>query len=125
MARVFKLRDFDRWMRKTPLTDAALCAAVAEMASGLVDADLGGNVYKKRVALPGGGKSGGVRTLVATRQGELWFFMFGFEKAERSNVTAKELAALKMLAADLLSQPPKALDDLGAKGSLKEICHEG
>ena len=67
-------------MRKTTLTDAALCLAVDEMEQGLLDADLGGHVVKKRVALPGRGKSGGVRTLVATRKAKLWFFVFGFEK---------------------------------------------
>lgn len=40
-------------MRKTGLTDDALCAAVTEMAQGLIDADLGGHVVKKRIALPG------------------------------------------------------------------------
>lgn len=67
---VFKVRDFDRWMRKTSLSDEALCVAVAEMAAGLVDADLGGGVLKKRIAVPGKGKSGGFRTLVATNKGD-------------------------------------------------------
>lgn len=40
--RVFKTRHFSRWMRKTELTDEALCGAVREMAQGLIDADLGG-----------------------------------------------------------------------------------
>ena len=61
MCLVFKTRHFTRWMRKTTLTDAALCQAVREMANGLIDADMGGDVVKKRVALPGRGKSGGVR----------------------------------------------------------------
>jgi hypothetical protein len=65
MRRVFKTRHFSRWMRKTDLTDVALCAAVVEMAAGLVDADLGGGIVKKRVALPSRGKSGSVRTLIA------------------------------------------------------------
>ena len=52
MRRVFKTRHFVRWMRKTALTDGALCQAVREMVDGLVDADLGGDVVKKRVALP-------------------------------------------------------------------------
>lgn len=62
---VFKTRTFARWSRKAGLPDRTLCAAVAEIAAGLVDADLGGNVYKKRVPVPGRGKSGGARVLVA------------------------------------------------------------
>ena len=38
-------------MRKTELNDQALCEAVVEMARGLIDADLGGGVVKKRVPL--------------------------------------------------------------------------
>jgi len=40
MQRVFKTRYFHRWMRKTSLSDLALCRAVAEMMQGLIDADL-------------------------------------------------------------------------------------
>lgn len=41
MRRVFKTRHFNRWMRKSELTDAALCMAVNEMTAGLIDAELG------------------------------------------------------------------------------------
>jgi hypothetical protein len=111
-------------MRKTELTDPALCAAVSEMARGLIDADLGGGVIKKRVALPGRGKSGGARTLVATNKGNRWFFVFGFEKNERSNVTSKELEALQKIAADVLRVTPAELDVLVESGELQEICDE-
>lgn len=67
MRRVFTTRTFTRSMKKAGLTDEALCAAVEEMSQGLVDADLGGDVLKKRVALPGQGKRGGARTIVATK----------------------------------------------------------
>ena len=70
--RVFKTKTFARWSRKADLPDRALCAAVEEIAAGLVDADLGGNVVKKRVPLPGRGKSGGARVLIATRMRERW-----------------------------------------------------
>lgn len=70
MRRVFKTRHFARWMRKTDLNDTALCQAVLEMERGLIDVDLGGGVLKKRVALPGRGKRGSARTLVATNRGD-------------------------------------------------------
>lgn len=47
---VLKRKDFARWQAGEKLPDAALCKAVEEMESGLVDADLGGFLYKKRVA---------------------------------------------------------------------------
>lgn len=111
-------------MRKSSLTDDALCDAVHEMAAGLIDADLGGGVVKKRIALPGRGKRGSVRTLVATRRGSLWFFVFGFEKAERGNISTTELSALKELGGHLLGLSGRelriALDD----GALEEICRD-
>lgn len=110
-------------MRKTELTDAVLCAAVEEMAAGLVDADLGGNVVKKRVSLPGRGKSGGARTLVATNKGTRWFFVFGFEKNERANIGDSELEALKGIATDLLTRTAAQLALAVEDGSLQEICN--
>jgi hypothetical protein len=124
MRRTFKTRHFSRWMRKTELTDQALCAAVHEMAQGLIDADLGGGVVKKRIALPGRGKSGSARTLLATNKGSLWFFVFGFEKNERANISAKELEALQTMAEDLLKSSAKALDEQVARNALEEICHD-
>ncbi len=124
MRRVLKTRHFIRWMRKTSLSDEMLCAAVFEMASGLIDADLGGGVFKKRVAVPGRGKSGGTRTLVATNRGDRWFFVFGFEKNDRTNISKKELEALQDLAAVLLGLSSKRLNALVENGALQEICDD-
>ena len=124
MKRVFKTRYFSRWMRKTELTDRALCSAVAEMAQGLIDADLGGGVVKKRVGLAGRGKRGGARTLVATNKGNKWFFVYGFEKNDRANITDDELEALKDIAEELLARTGRQLDEAVQDGSLQEICHD-
>jgi hypothetical protein len=124
MQRVFKTRHFNRWMRKTELQDVALCQAVSEMAQGLIDADLGGGVVKKRVALAGRGKSGGARTLVATNKGNRWFFVFGFEKNDRANIADDELQALKDLAHDLLTLTAPNLVCQLADGALLEICND-
>ena len=111
-------------MRKTELTDHVLCGAVTETARGLVDADLGGGVVKKRVAMPGRGKSGSARTLVATNRGDRWFFVFGFEKNERDNVSPKELRTLQIIAADLLTLASDQLAAQVANEALLEICHD-
>ena len=124
MRRVFKTRTFDRPAKRAGLKDPALCEAVAEMVAGQIDARLGGSIFKKRVALPGRGKSGSTRTLLATNMGTRWYFVFGFEKNERDNITDLELSALKRLATDLLkltdAQIPAALD----AETLKEICND-
>jgi hypothetical protein len=122
MKRVFKTRHFNRLMKS--LDDRALCDAVEEMMQGLIDADLGGYIVKKRVALPGRGKSGGARTIVATKKGSRWFFIFGFAKNEKANITASELERLQSFASDLLSLSDKSLDEVVKKGKLVEICHD-
>lgn len=111
-------------MRKTELTNRILCDAVAEMAQGLIDADLGGGVVKKRIGLAGRGKRGGARILVATNKGDRWFFVFGFEKNERANIADDELDALQDIAAQLLAQESLQLDEAVKDGSLQEICDD-
>ena len=96
--RVFRTRTFSRWSRRIGLSDDALCEAIEEMARAAIDADLGGHVVKKRVAIQGHGKRGGARTLIATRLADRWFFVYGFRKNERENVTEPELKALQGLA---------------------------
>ena len=85
--RAYKTKWFHRWALKEGVTDMSLVAAVSELAAGLVDADLGGYVVKKRAGLHGRGKRGGVRTVVALRHESLTFFIYGFAKNERANIT--------------------------------------
>ena len=122
--RVFKTRYFIRWFRKIGLADAALCQAVKEMEQGLIDANLGGGIVKKRLALPGRGKRGGARTLVATNKGNCWFFLFGFEKNARANISVEELEGLREIAKQLLGMTSKQLNEAIRDSSLQEICHD-
>lgn len=55
-------------------------------------------MVKKRVAVGGRGKSGGVRTLLAYKVDDKAFFVYGFAKNARANISANELKALKRLA---------------------------
>ena len=52
---IYMTRWFDRWARKQGLITSSLCAAVREMNEGLYDADLGGGLFKKRIARTGAG----------------------------------------------------------------------
>lgn len=88
--RIFKNKAFNKWAAKTVLSGDTLRAAVDEMERGLIDANLGGHVVKKRVAVGGRGKSGGFRTLLAYKSGDRAFFMYGFAKNVRANVSADE-----------------------------------
>lgn len=120
----FKTRTFNRWLRKSGLSDRQLAAAVAEMERGLIDADLGGHVVKKRVALPGQGKRGSTRTLVGTNYKDRWIFLFGFGKSERDNITVSELVVLQETAKDLLALNARQIEVAIEHGELLEIDHD-
>jgi hypothetical protein len=123
MKRVFKTKTFDRWARKV-VSDELLCQAAREIEQGQYEADLGGGVCKKRVAVPGQGKSGSTRTLVAKKHNAAIFFLAGREKnAPGSDFSAKEVEAAKIIGHALESANIKKLDDLVATEVLKEICN--
>ena len=124
MNRAFRTRTFSRWMHKAGLTDAALSQAVSEMAQGLIDADLGGHVVKKRVALPGQGKRGGARTIVATKLLDRWFFLYGFGKNDRANIDKDELKMLQEVAKDFLAFDDAQLAIALTAGEIVEICND-
>lgn len=124
MRRVFKTRTFGRWSRRAHIPDEVLCAAVAQMVAGLIDADLGGHVFKKRIPMPGRGKRSGARTIVGSNLEDRWFFLFGFEKKERATIDPRELAALQEIARALLALEAKLLEKAVGEGELVEICNE-
>jgi hypothetical protein len=100
--KIYKNNQFKRWQSKNKIPDTVIIKAIAEMENGLIDADLGGNLFKKRIAKAGMGKRGGYRTIVAMKQSMGWFFVFGFGKSESENIDNKELMALKEYANDYL-----------------------
>jgi hypothetical protein len=111
-------------MRKAGLSDDAICQAVSEMAQGLIDADLGGNVVKKRIGLPGQGKRGGGRTIVATKMADRWFFLYGFGKNERANIDKDELKVLQEVAKELLELKDRQLAVALTAGEIMEVCND-
>jgi len=119
--RILKTRSFSRWALRADLSDTALLTAVREIEQGLIDGDLGGGVLKKRIGVPGRGKSGGARVVLATSRGDRWYFMFGFLKSQRANVSPRELEALRELARDLLDLNEKKIDAQTKSGALEEV----
>ena len=122
--RAFVTSTFRRWLRKSPLSERDLCDAIVEMTAGLIGADLGGHVFKKRVAAPGRGKRGSARVLIGTNLGDRWFFLFGFEKNQRDSIDDRELAALQKLAGVLLKLGADEIARQLEEGTLEEIRHE-
>ena len=79
---------------------------------------------KKRVPVPGKGKSGSIRTLVAKKHKGAIFFLAGREKNEPgADFSDKEVDAAKIIAKGLEGAGAKKLDELVAAEILKEICN--
>lgn len=92
---VYLTKEFARFARKAGLADAKLLRAAREVAAGRYDADLGGGVFKQRVAREGGGKSGGFRTIVLFRVGSDSFFCARLCKERQGERFAQRAASLE------------------------------
>ena len=117
----FKTKAFARFADREGLEDAALCEAVRRARSGLIDADLGGGVIKQRIARKGGGRSGGFRTIVLFRRGELAFFVYGFVKSDRENLRRNELETYRLLADEYLALDETGLAVAQGAGTIVEV----
>lgn len=121
MKRILKREDFARWQTGEKLSDTALCKAVKEMEDGLIDADLGGSLCKKRVARLGGGKSAGYRTRLSVRIGSRYVFLHGFPKSDKANITQDEKKALQFAGKVFLELSVEALSKALQAGVLLEV----
>jgi hypothetical protein len=121
--RVFKGKQFSRWATGEAISDNNLCQAAAEAFAGQYDADLGGYLFKKRIARSDGGKSGGYRTVLGFRKSDSKriFFLYGFPKNVRANITAREQSALSANASALVDATDRQIDDLKARGTIMEM----
>lgn len=123
--RLYKNKWFNRWAKGEGLTDRDLCSAVRQMEEGLIDAILGGNLVKKRVAAAGRGKSGSFRTIIAYKAGDRAFFLYGFAKNQRDNIDDKEREALKKIAKELFGYDARTLNEAVKGKALVEVkCDE-
>ena len=118
---VYKTKTFARFARKASIRDSELRAAASDLERGKIDADLGGGLYKQRLARAGQGKSGGFRVVVAYRVKSRAAFVFGFAKNEMANIAPDELTALKILGAHILGLGNGALANALNEGELIEV----
>ncbi len=122
--RVFKLKTFARWAKKI-LSDEQLCAAAQEIQLGQYEADLGAGLCKKRIAIPGQGKSGATRTLVAKEGAHGLFFIAGRQKSDPgTDFSDAHVAQAQVIGEALQKASARKLDELIEDGVLKEICHD-
>ena len=124
--RLFALPQVTRLLRKERLSDAALCTVAREVLAGRLgagEADLGDGLWKKRLARPGGGKSGGYRAIVAYRRprSDRVLFAFLFAKNAAATLTSAGHEALARAAAAFIGATDMQLDALLRADEVREV----
>ncbi len=120
---IYLSKVFTRLARRDGLTDIHICQAINEMNEGLIDADLGAGLFKKRIAMPGQGKRGGWRSFLAFQVGNKAFFLYLFPKSRRESIDAAELKALKRLSRYYLTLKPAEIKTATQCGELREVTY--
>jgi hypothetical protein len=122
--RIFKYNKFSRFAKKHHLDDAMLCTVVEEMEDGIIHADLGGGVFKQRMARKGQGKSGGYRVIVLYKIGKLALFVHGFSKSDEDNISPAQEEKFKDLSRLYLGLSEKWLNKLVANKGFTEVRYD-
>lgn len=122
--KIIKTKLFAKWAIKNQVSDESLNIAAKEISIEVYEANYGGGVIKKRVANKGRGKSGSTRTIVAFKKGKNCFFVFGFEKNAKSNISSNEEKAFKIVAKSLLAYSDLEINKLIKEGALVEVENE-
>ena len=120
--RIFKTKTLAKFTRQNDINDEYLVEAVERAVRGLIDADLGGQIIKQRVARPGQGKRGGFRMIIGIRSDRA-IFLFAFAKNERENIGKAELMTLREIGASFLNADDKTIAQALKDGTLIEVKH--
>ncbi len=123
--RVFKNKWFARWAHAEGIADSILLQAAVEIVAGQVEDDLGGYLFKKRLAREGSGKRGSYRTLIGYQRpnAERIIFLYAFAKNAKADISDKEKEALILVAEAFISATDAQLASLLKKGSIAEVQH--
>ncbi|OOF37645.1 type II toxin-antitoxin system RelE/ParE family toxin [Rodentibacter heidelbergensis] len=122
--RIFKTKAFDKFAQKNHILDNDLLKAIIRAEQGLIDADLGGNIIKQRLARKGQGSSGGFRSFIFYKLNENSYFVAGISKNVRDNISSQELTALKALAKVYATFTPQQIELQIQNGLLIEVLSE-
>lgn len=118
--RLFATKNFMRFARGFGSSPQNLWDAIQKTP----DADLGGGVFKFRLAREGEGTSGGARAIVAMKVGLRVVLMYGFVKKDLENIEKNELKEFKALAKIYLGFSEEKMSELVREKVLTEIKPE-
>ncbi|WP_245872497.1 type II toxin-antitoxin system RelE/ParE family toxin [Avibacterium endocarditidis] len=124
LMRIFKTKAFHKFALKHAISDALLVEAILRVEQGLIDADLGSNIIKQRIARAGQGRSGGFRSFIFYRINENHYFVAGISKNTQDNISAQELVALKALQKEYAELMPEQIEAQIKNGAFIEILWE-
>lgn len=119
--RIYVTREFSKFAAKERLSDKVLCDAVARAERGLVDANLAGPLIKQRIARRREGKSGGYRSVLIYRRGDLAVFVHGFPKSVRANLSRMEQEAFGEFGKIVVALSDSSLSALVAKQKWRRL----
>lgn len=122
--KVLTNRVFKAWAKQEHLSSTQLIQAAREIEQGLIDATLGRNLFKKRVAVRGRGKRGGARVVLAYRYCDRLVMLYGFSKNEKDNITQPEKQALAELGRKYLDFSEQEITTAIKTGILFEVRDE-
>ena len=120
---IYKNNWFQRFARREKISDRTLLDAIKRAEEGIIDADLGGNIIKQRIARKGQGKSSGYRTIIVFKQEDKAFFVYGFAKNDRENLKGNEIRDYKKAAEIYLNLSDKQIQLLLKTGELVEVMN--
>lgn len=114
-------KQFAKWASRQEIPEHELAKALKELRNGKFEANLGGNIYKKRIRFEGKGKSGSGRTIICYKKEDKAIFIHGFAKNKKSNLSQKELIVFKELSKILISLSPEGIDVAIKNGDFIEV----
>src|ERR1700746_1128310 len=114
--RYFKTAWFAKAATKLGLSEADLCKAIHQIASGQAN-DLGGGVFKKRL------NKNMHRSIILAKGGRYWIYEYLFAKKDRANIEDDEREDFRILAKSYAALDEKQIAQLLEDKDLMEICH--
>lgn len=118
---ILQTKSFKRLVKKAglKLSDLRMTASqiIDEELKGI---PLGAHLFKKRIALPGMGKSGSLRVFYSEKQQRL-IFLYLIKKRDQDNIDKAEEEALKIYSKELQKLTAKEILILIKNGDLIEI----
>jgi hypothetical protein len=119
--KIYKNSWFDRFARKNNIEDKDLIIAVERAEKGLIYADLGGGLIKQRIARKGQSSAKGYRAIIIFKKEDKCFFVFGYSKSERDNISTGEEIEFKKVAKIMSGISEDKIRELLKDSSLIEV----